>query len=115
MFEMWRHAEVQKYSGIAEDADGIEINMPAKTSDDSDRLIEFWLKAAQDGWGFRWGIGIITESARAAISWRHSSGAAEIEAFIKPENSDSIALALRLGMNATDVFSEGAQRYRMSL
>jgi len=43
MFEMWRHAEVQKYSGIAEDADGIEINMPAKTSDDSDRLIEFWL------------------------------------------------------------------------
>ena len=40
---MWRHAEVQKYSGIAEDADGIEINMPAKTSDDSDRLIEFWL------------------------------------------------------------------------
>jgi RimJ/RimL family protein N-acetyltransferase len=85
--------------------------MPVQTSDDSDRLIGFWLKAAQNDWGFRWGIIFVdkdalvghigfnslsecseiayhmnpkywgnrfmTEEARAAISWRHSSGAAK--------------------------------------
>jgi len=149
MFKMWRHPNVQKYSGIAEDKDRNEINMPAKSHHDSDRLIEFWLKAVQDGWGFRWAIllvredafvghigfnslstcseiayhmnpeywgkGIMTEAAKAAIKWRCDNGATEIEAFIEPENTGSIALALRLGMHETNIFSEGAQRYCMSL
>lgn len=148
MFNMWRHSAVQEYSGIAVDKDRNEISMPAKTHEDSDRLIGFWLKAAQDGWGLRWAIilveedtfvghigfnslstcseiayhlnpeywgkGIMTEAANAAIRWRHDHGATEIEAFIDPKNAGSIALALRLGMNETEVFSEGAQRYRMS-
>jgi ribosomal-protein-alanine N-acetyltransferase len=147
MFDMWRHSAVQEYSGIAEDKDRREINMPAKTREDSDRLIGFWLKAAQDGWGFRWAIilakeeafvghigfnslstcaeiayhlnpeywgkGFMTEAANAAIEWRRDNGATEIEAFIDPENAGSIALALRLGMNETAVFSEGAQRYQI--
>ena len=146
---MWKQPSVQEYSGIAEDQHRIEINMPAQTHHDSDRLIGFWLKAAHDGWGFRWGIilmdkevfvghlgfnslskcseiayhmnpdywgtGIMTEAATAAISWRRNNGATEIEAFIDPENAGSIALALRIGMTATDVFSEGARRYQMSL
>ena len=148
MFELWRHFEVQKYSGIAVDQNGLKINMPAKATDDSDRLIGFWLKAAQDGWGFRWGIlleenvfvghigfnslaecaeiayhlnpnywgdGIMLEAAHAAINWQRGCGATEIEAFIEPENAASIALAKRLGMHATKEFSEGAQRYLMSL
>lgn len=147
MFNMWRHAAVQAYSGIAEDKDRNKIDMPAKTHLDSDRLIGFWLKAAQDGWGFRWAIlfadddvfvghlgfnsllrcseiayhmnpeywgkGIMTEAATAAIKWRCDNGATEIEAFIDPANTESIALALRLGMNKTNTFSEGAQRYRI--
>ena len=146
---MWRHPDVQKYSGIAEDENRVVINMPAQTHNDSDRLIGFWLKAAQDGWGFRWGVtlvaedsfvghigfnslsecseiayhlnpqhwgkGIMTEAARAAISWRHDNGATEIEAFIEPENTSSITLAKRLGMNPTNEFSAGARRYLMSL
>lgn len=141
---------MQEFSGIAEDENRNEIDMPASTPDDSDRLIRFWLKAASEGWGFRWGVlfdgleqefvghvgfnsltacseiayhmnpdywgkGIMTEAALAAINWRRVNGIKEIEAFIEPENSGSIALALRLGMNATHEFSEGAQRYRMSL
>ena len=147
---MWRHEAVLEFSGAAVDENRNEIDMPASTPEDSDRLIRFWLKAASEGWGFRWAVlfdvlapefvghigfnsltacseiayhmnpdywgkGIMTEAALAAINWRRGNGIKEIEAFIEPENSPSIALALRLGMNATDEFSEGAQRYRLSL
>ncbi len=149
MFQTWRNGQVQKYSGRAVDENGAEIDLPAKSKSESDRLISFWLKAATDGWGFRWalllveddtfighigfnslsacseiayhmippywGKGFMTEAAEAAISWRRDGGAVEIEAFIEPENTSSIALAARLGMQATDQFSEGARRYRMSL
>jgi ribosomal-protein-alanine N-acetyltransferase len=150
MFRMWRHKAVQEFSGIAEDENRIEINMPAATPDDSDRLIGFWLKAANDGWGFRWAVlfgdlekkfvghigfnslttcseiayhmnpdywgkGIMTEAAQAAIDWRRGDGIKGIEAFIEPENSPSIGLALRLGMTSTGEIREGAQRYKMSL
>jgi ribosomal-protein-alanine N-acetyltransferase len=149
MFEMWRHAVVQEFSGIAEDEHRNEISMPAQTHHDSDRLIGFWLKAALDGWGFRWAIllvgeetfvghigfnslskcseiayhmnpdywgsGIMTEAAKAAISWRQENGASEIEAFIEPTNAGSIALAIKLGMKVTDTIREGARRYCMSL
>ncbi len=147
---MWQHKAVQEFSGIAEDENRNEINMPASTPDDSDRLIGFWLKAASDGWGFRWAVifgelekefvghigfnsltfcseiayhmnpefwgkGIMTEAAQAAIDWRRGEGIKEIEAFIEPENSASIGLALRLGMTATAEIREGAQRYQMFL
>ncbi len=56
MFEMWQQPLVQQFSGATEDEFQNEIPMPAKTRNDSDRLIGFWLKAARDGWGFRWAI-----------------------------------------------------------
>lgn len=146
---MWRSKQVQQYSGKALDEYGVEIDLPAKTSADSDRLIAFWLNAATDGWGFRWAVilagenafvghigfnslsecseiayhmnpdywgkGLMTEAAGTAISWRKDNGAREIEAFIEPENTTSIVLAERLGMQPTDQFSDGARRYRMSV
>jgi len=149
MFEMWRNASVQQYSGPAQDEHGAVISLPASTSGDSDRLISFWLKAASDGWGFRWamhlcdadqfvghigfnsllecseiayhmnprfwGQGLMSEAAVAAIAWRRAGGASQIEAFIEPNNTPSIALALRLGMTATSEYSEGARRYLMSV
>ena len=149
MFEMWRQPAVQKYSGPAQDEYGDAIQLPAITNEDSDKLIRFWAKAAQDGWGFRWGVklkddgsfvghigynslsvcseiayhmnpkfwgqGFMTEAARAALDWRMAGGVNEVEAFIDPENTSSIALALRLGMTPTETYSEGAQRYRMTL
>ncbi len=56
MFAMWQQAAVQEYSGPAQDEFGVEISLPAQSRQDSDRLISFWLKAARDGWGFRWAI-----------------------------------------------------------
>jgi len=47
MFQMWRNALVQQYSGPAVDEFGIDINLPARSAADSDRLIAFWLKAAE--------------------------------------------------------------------
>jgi RimJ/RimL family protein N-acetyltransferase len=124
---MWQQPRVAQFSGVVEDAFQTEISMPVKTAGDSDRLIRFWLKAANDGWGFRWAIihgaadefvghigfnslsdcseiafhmnpdfwgnGFMYEAATAAIKWGHDNGAAEIEAFILPDNKRSIALA----------------------
>lgn len=149
MFDLWSDADVCRYSGTVTDYDRNVIDMPAKTLVDSDLIIDFWLKAAKDGWGFRWAVvltntadfvgtvgfnsltqcseiayhllpqhwgkGVMTEATKAAIQWRRDEGALEIEAFVEPENAPSIALAERLGMEATDDFSEGAQRYRMTL
>ena len=148
MFQTWRHGQVQQYSGKAVDENGDEIDLPAKSRADSDRLISFWLKAAADGWGFRWAVllagedvfvghigfnslsacseiayhmnprywgkGLMSEAAEAAIGWRRDAGATEIEAFIEPQNTPSIALAERLGLRPTEAFNEGARRYRMS-
>lgn len=149
MFEMWQQPAVQAYSGPAQDEHGDAIQLPARTHHDSDKLIRFWIKAARDGWGFRWaltlkaqnrfvghigfnslsqcteiayhmnpgywGHGYMTEAALAALAWRKAGGADEVEAFIEPANSGSIAMALRLGMVATDTFAEGAQRYLLRL
>lgn len=65
MFEMWQQPLVQQFSGVAEDEFQNEIPMPARTSHDSDRLIGFWLKAARDGWGFRWAV-ILSDGDRFA-------------------------------------------------
>ena len=54
MFEMWRQPAVQQYSGPAQDEHGQRIDLPARVRADSDKLIRFWVKAASDGWGFRW-------------------------------------------------------------
>ena len=56
MFEMWRQAAVQEFSGPAQDESGAQIDLPAQSHQDSDRLIRFWLRAAKDGWGFRWAM-----------------------------------------------------------
>ena len=150
MFSLWSDADVCRYSGTVTDYDRNAIEMPAATCAESDKIIDFWLKATNDGWGFRWvvritdkdeftgtvgfnslnecseiafhllpkywGKGIMSEASIAAIQWRRSQGTcSEIEAFVEPENAPSIALIERLGMKATDVFSEGAQRYRLSV
>ena len=146
VFALWSDPEVCRYSGMVRDYAGEVINMPAASSSDSDRIIDFWIRAADDGWGFRWAVlkreeggrfagmigfnsltacaeiayhllpaqwgnGIMTEAAGAACTWVKRNGSTELEAFIEPENRASAALAERLGMTATDVFSEGARRY----
>ena len=52
--------------------------------------------------------------AQTALEWRRSGRGVEIDAFTDRQNTGSIALAHRLGMKATQTFSGGAQRFRMS-
>lgn len=150
MFELWSDPQVCRFSGTVRDADGNVIDMPAAVPAHRDLIIDFWVKAANQGWGFRWAVlcvdamdrfagivgfnsvadcseiayhllpsywgrGFMSEASRAAIKWRREAGAAEIEAFIEPENARSISLACRLGMTAVPEFADGAQRFRMSL
>ncbi len=150
MFELWSDPAVCEYSGTVTDYDRNVIPMPARTRHDSDRIVDFWRRAAADGWGLRWAVllaeqqhafagtvgfnsitacaeiayhllpthwgnGLMTEAAVAAMDWSRAMGAREIEAFVEPANTASIALAQRLGMTATGEFSDGAQRYLVTL
>jgi RimJ/RimL family protein N-acetyltransferase len=56
MFSLWSDERVVKYSGQARDTRGRPIPMPVSNASQSDLLIDFWLKAAKDAWGFRWAI-----------------------------------------------------------
>jgi len=56
MHTLWSDADVCRYSGHVTDYDRNPIEMPARTVSDSDLIIEFWRRAAQDGWGFRWAV-----------------------------------------------------------
>jgi ribosomal-protein-alanine N-acetyltransferase len=56
MFELWSDPAVCEYSGIVRDFARNVIPMPARTRDASNKIIDFWLRAAIDGWGFRWAI-----------------------------------------------------------
>ncbi len=61
-----------------------------------------------------WGKGIMSEAGGAAIEWALATNPETmLEAFIEPANAGSIALILRLGFRATDIFSDGAQCYRL--
>ena len=62
-----------------------------------------------------WGKGIMTEASLKAIEWAKSDGCQEIEAFIEPKNVGSFAVAQRLNMLSTDEYSDGAQRWIISL
>lgn len=62
-----------------------------------------------------WGNGIMHEAALAAIQWIQLQGTDELEAYIEPSNTKSIALAHKLGMKGTGTVPEGAERYHMRL
>ena len=64
VFELWSDPDVCRYSGIVKDYTGNVIPMPAATSKDSDRIIAFWIRAAEDGWGFRWAVSLDADSSR---------------------------------------------------
>lgn len=56
IFRMWQNPDVAQFSGAVEDKLGNKIQTPVKMRSESDRLIEFWLNAACEGWGFRWAV-----------------------------------------------------------
>jgi [ribosomal protein S5]-alanine N-acetyltransferase len=59
MFALWSDPEVCRYSGPLVDASGVPIESPVEIRADSDRIIDFWLRAASDGAGCRWALVMI--------------------------------------------------------
>lgn len=56
MFQLWSDPFVCKYSGVITDYERKTIQTPVKKISQSDRVLDFWIKAACDGWGFRWAV-----------------------------------------------------------
>lgn len=56
MFALWSSPDVCRYSGRITDRDGNIIPSPVRDRADSDKIIEFWTAAQDDGWGFRWAL-----------------------------------------------------------
>jgi len=75
MFAMWSRTEVCRYSGPGFDLAGRPIRLPAETSDDSDKIIIFFLKGAADGARFRWAMLRRTDRAFVGAVGFNSLGA----------------------------------------
>ena len=58
-----------------------------------------------------WHRGLMSEASQAAFEWVCSTGCAELEAFIEPANSNSIAFAERNGFRSTEQVVDLAVRY----
>lgn len=56
MFSLWSNPEVCRYSGPINDYEMNPVTSPAESVEDSDKILEFWLKAREEGWGFRWAL-----------------------------------------------------------
>jgi ribosomal-protein-alanine N-acetyltransferase len=56
MYQLWSNPDVCRYSGLVTDYDRREIPMPAASAAESDKIIDFWLRASADEWGFRWAV-----------------------------------------------------------
>jgi len=62
-----------------------------------------------------WGQGLMSEASGVAFAWlRDHHPLVEVEAFIDPDNCPSIALAMRLGFQATGQTIDGAARYLLA-
>ena len=83
MFELWSDAAVCQYSGIVRDYDGNVIAMPAASIDDSDRIIDFWIRARADGWGFRWSV-ILDQAFAGTVGFNSLGVCAEIAYHLCP-------------------------------
>ena len=56
MFLLWSDPEVCRYAGPVHDYEGRLVPSPVRTSSDSGLIIDFWIRAHSDGWGFRWAL-----------------------------------------------------------
>jgi ribosomal-protein-alanine N-acetyltransferase len=63
MFELWSAPEVCEYSGVCHDSEGQQVELPAASRSQSDRLLRFWLDRAAAGTGFRWAV-VLAEDSR---------------------------------------------------
>jgi ribosomal-protein-alanine N-acetyltransferase len=86
MFLLWSSDEVCRYSGPALSWTGDPINLPATSRVDSDKIIEFFVCAAEADRGFRWAV--VTQKDEefvGAVGFNSLSPAAELAFHLRPE------------------------------
>jgi ribosomal-protein-alanine N-acetyltransferase len=86
MFLMWSREEVCRYSGPASDWNGDPIRLPAENAGDSDRIIDFFERAAAAGSGLRWAL--MAREARefaGAVGFNRLAPSAELAFHLRPE------------------------------
>ena len=83
MYALWSDPAVCEYSGTVRDYAGNVIDMPARTREASDRIIDFWQRAAADGWGFRWAVSLEGEFT-GTVGFNSLRECAEIAYHLRP-------------------------------
>jgi len=56
MFALWSNSDVCRYSGPITDSNGHPIAAPVENLVDSDKIVDYWLRASEAGTGFRWAL-----------------------------------------------------------
>jgi RimJ/RimL family protein N-acetyltransferase len=79
MYQLWSDRDVCRYSGEVKNYEGVVLTMPAKTTSVSDQIIDFWERAASDGWGFRWAVSdLVTNVFIGIVGFNSLSTTSEI-------------------------------------
>ena len=86
MFLLWSSPDVCRYAGPSVDWDGHRIRLPATTPADSDKIIEFFERAARADSGFRWAV-IRREDEEfvGAVGFNSLAPVAELAFHLRPE------------------------------
>lgn len=86
MYQLWSCPEVCEYSGVVCDYDRNVLPMPAGSEEVSDKIIDFWLRAAADGWGLRWAIVLIEDSTFiGAVGFNSLANCSEVAYHLLPD------------------------------
>lgn len=81
MFSIWREPEVCRFSGLAYDFEGRRIDLPAISADDSDKIIDFFLRSRAEGTRCRWALITRTEGEFVGMAGFNSLGVCSEYAF----------------------------------
>jgi len=84
MFRLWSQEAVCRHSGPAEDAAGRPIRLPARTPADSDGILDFFIRRAARGLGFRWAM-LEGPQFVGAIGFNHLTPRAELAYHLHPD------------------------------
>ncbi|UTP38046.1 GNAT family N-acetyltransferase [Phenylobacterium sp. LH3H17] len=86
MFALWSRPEVCEFSGGAIDIEGRPIRLPARTPEDSDKIIAFFAHGAARGARFRWAM--LTRNDRSfvgAVGFNALGACAELAYHLRPD------------------------------
>ena len=113
MYDLWSDADVCKYSGIVKDYDGNLIDTPVAGRTKSDLIIDFWLRAVVDGWGFRWAVLLLDsdEAFTGTVGFNSLTTCSQIAYHLLPKHwgqgimteASEAAIDWRRGNGATEI------------